>query len=62
MKLASKIDLVLEVLDELTHVALNPLRYEELAKHEVKLGRILSRTRLVMSFLDTHKPVKRGYR
>jgi hypothetical protein len=55
VKTADKLDTVIDTLDELLHVALNPVRYEELVRQEKKLSQILARAQLILSFLDTHE-------
>lgn len=51
---------VLDVLDITAEMALEPEHYDEVAAEEVRLGQIISRAQLVLSFIKAQRPVKVG--
>ena len=50
---------MLDTLDEIAAKARDPAMRAEIAAQEVRLGQIISRAQLVLSFLDTYKPRKK---
>jgi hypothetical protein len=53
---------MLDTLDEIAAKARDPAMRAEIAAQEVRLGQIISRAQLILSFLDTYKPRKNGWR
>ena len=49
---------MLTTLDELAKRSLDPLTVGEVAAEQVRLGQIISRAQLILSFIDTTKPRK----
>jgi hypothetical protein len=47
---------VLSVLDIVAGLALKPEDYDEVAAEQVRLGQIISRAQLILSFIDTRRP------
>jgi hypothetical protein len=50
---------MLSTLDEIAAKARDPAMRAEIAAQEVRLGQIISRAQLILSFLDTYKPRKK---
>ena len=50
---------MLDTLDEIAAKARDPAMRAEIAAQEVRLGQIVSRAQLILSFLDTYKPRKK---
>lgn len=55
---AQAINYIISALDIIAGMALKAETYDEVAAEEIGLGRVISRTELILSFLDTHKPAK----
>jgi hypothetical protein len=54
---------MLSTLDEIAGQVRDPAMRAEIAAQEVRLGQIISRAQLILSFVDAHKPSKtRVYR
>jgi hypothetical protein len=54
---------MLSTLDEIAAKARDPAMRAEIEAQEVRLGQIISRAQLILSFVDAHKPSKtRVYR
>jgi hypothetical protein len=49
---------IIDALNVIAEMALNPETYEEVAAQEVGLGQIISRAQLVLSFIDARHPVR----
>jgi hypothetical protein len=47
---------MLDTLDEIAAKARDPAIRAEIASQEVRLGQIISRAQLILSFVDAHKP------
>jgi hypothetical protein len=50
---------MLDTLDEIAAKARDPAMRAEIAAQEVRIGQIISRAQLILSFLDTYKPQKK---
>jgi hypothetical protein len=50
---------MLSTLDEIAAKARDPAMRAEIEAQEVRLGQIISRAQLILSFLDTYKPRKK---
>ena len=53
--LGQALNSIIDVLDIAVHMALTT-DYDEVAAEEVRLGQIISRAQLVLSFIDIRKP------
>ena len=53
---------MLDALDECAARALNDATRAEIAAQEIRLGQIVSRAQLILSFLDAHKPPRKPMR
>ena len=53
---------MLDALDECAARALNDGTRAEIAAQEIRLGQIVSRAQLILSFLDAHKPPRKPLR
>ena len=53
---------MLDALDECAARALNDNTRAEIAAQEMRLGQIVSRAQLILSFLDAHKPPQKTLR
>ena len=58
-RVAKSLSSMLSTLDEIAAKARDPAMRAEIAAQEVRLGQIISRAQLVLSFLDTYKPRKK---
>ena len=58
-RVAEGLDYILTALDAIAAMALDPDKYAEVAAEEIALGQIISRTELILSFIDTNKPPAR---
>ena len=58
-RVAKSLSSMLSTLDEIAAQARDPAMRAEIAAQEVRLGQIISRAQLVLSFLDTYKPGKK---
>jgi hypothetical protein len=52
---------MLDTLDEIAAKARDPAMRAEIAAQEVRLGQIISRAQLILSFLDTYKSPARAW-
>lgn len=48
---------ILGALDVVAEMALDPEDYHEVAAEQIRLGQIISRAQLILSFIETRKPV-----
>jgi hypothetical protein len=55
-RVAKSLKSMLATLDEIAGQARDPAMRAEIAAQEVRLGQIISRAQLILSFLDTYKP------
>jgi len=56
---AQSLNSMLSTLDEIAAEVRDPAYRAEIATEEIRLGQIISRAQLILSFLDTYKPQKR---
>lgn len=54
---AQGLNYILSALDIIAAMALDPNKYDEIAAEEITLGRIISRAQLILSFIETRKPL-----
>ena len=58
-RVAKSLSSMLSTLDEIAAKARDPAMRTEIAAQEVRLGQIISRAQLILSFLDSYKPRKK---
>ena len=55
---AEGLDAMINALDMIVEMSLNPRYQEEVAAETVRLKQVISRAKLALSFVDAQKPVK----
>lgn len=53
---AQCLNYILSALDIVASMALKPEDYDEVAAEQIRLGQIISRAQLILSFIETQKP------
>lgn len=55
-RVAEGLDHILTALDIIAGMAIDPDKYDEVAAEQVRLGQVISRAQLILSFIDARKP------
>jgi hypothetical protein len=55
-RVAEGLDHILTALDIIAGMALKPEDYDEVAAEQVRLGQVISRVQLILSFIDARNP------
>jgi hypothetical protein len=55
-RVAEGLDHILTALDIIAGMALKPEDYDEVAAEQIRLGQIISRVQLILSFIDARNP------
>jgi hypothetical protein len=59
---AQGINYILSALDIIAAMALKPEGYDEIVVEEIRLGQIISRTQLILSFIEARRPAAKVVR
>jgi hypothetical protein len=58
--IAAALDHVLVALDIMASMALDEDRYQDVAAEEIRIGQVISRAQLILSFIDAREPEMRA--